>query len=155
MKVFNFGQANNFGDSLELTLVATSKEQAKEIIRQWIIENAFSIFEVDKNRASSMFIEKKQEIDDYKRICKDYNKSDAQIAREIKFAMNEKVLCVNGTCYSVNDWLADKKGINDIFYQEDLKRTYLWTFDNEKYDLDEVQMDKSGVVSSTFVYCGR
>ena len=158
MKIFNFKQDNNFGDRLEMTISAESEEQAKGLIRQYIVENTEPMEESYKSSVEyikSSFSKELKNVQKYISECPSYGKDKDSIDREEQNMMNEEKFCSGIKCYSINEFLADEDRILQEFGDKDAKRTYSWTFDNEPYALYEVKSEEPKIISTTFVYCGR
>ena len=151
MKIFRFYQSNNFGDDLEMTIVAKNKDDAAKMIRNWIAQNTSGSNNINPRSIEERFEEKIRRVNNYVEKYSHHDNIDEQ--REAK--MTEKILCSGPKCFSINDFLENREEIIEIFYQVDLQRTYIWHFDNKEYFLEEVNTDKEGIVDSTFVYCGR
>jgi len=158
LKTFIFKQDNSFGDRLEMTINASTKKNALVFIREYIIASTNSMkksyneqIDYVSERVQERIQNNKKYIDD----CPSYGKEPRGIAQEAEYLYTEKFLCTNGVCYSLKDFEENGIVVLDYFGADAAKRTYIWTFDNEDYILDEIEQKEAGVISTTFVYCGR
>jgi len=151
MKVYQFEQSNNFGDTLSMIINAENEQDAKDQVKKFIIEKTNS-----PEKAYSEEVEYvKNSFEKVIRRVQDYIINYPEQVNHKKLSYAEKILCTSGTCYSIDDYLADPEGLCKIFAEEDSKRTYLWFFENEEYLLEELCPTERGIVSYDFIYCGR
>jgi len=156
MKNFKFKQDNNFDDSLEMIVAASSIEEAAFVIRNWIIENTRSKeeqIELSNNLINMSYNQRKNEAKKYINANVTRRKSQNDLDNDIYEFLNEKFYCSEKNCYSLNDFENKYDEIKKEFAEENAKRTYIWHFDNDEYELTEILADVHGVLDARFVHC--
>jgi len=156
LKNFKFKQDNNFGDSLEMIATGYSKEEVSLVIRNWIVENTRSKeeqIELSNNLVNMSYNQRKNEYKKYLNANVTRKKSQKDLDSDAYKFLHEKFYCSEKNCYSLNDFENKYDEIKKEFAEENAKRTYIWHFDNDEYDLTEIVPDVPGVLDVRFVYC--
>jgi len=149
MKRFRFEQDNSFGDTLVLDLNASDINEAREIVREFIKDNTSSMSEVFKEEVQYM----KEMVEEQIERCKRFHESEIDEMPEL--ALNHKYWVCGKKQVSIQDYLNNPEQFLNDFGLDASKNTYIWTFDNCEYFLEEINTEIKGVQFSQFVYTGK
>ena len=153
MKTFIFKQDNDFGDTLSMTVIAPDIEEAKNIIRLYIIKNTRA-----PKSAYSHGIDVIRDM--VEESTKHWERLQAEDLdnKHTQFFLNqyeEKSFFLTSTeKYSINDFKKDDS-LYEFFAEREAMRTHLWFFENKEYKLDEIDTTQSSIANVDFLYSGK
>lgn len=161
MKYFIFTQSNSFGDDLSITVSANNQKNAIKLIKEYIENNTESparAYEEEFKRTKEIITEDKEHWRKRRkeRVVGELNpkyKEDAENFITSQFEEKKYFLNQNNK-FSINDFDNDEN-IYKKFAERASQRTFLWTFENETYNLKEIDYKKESIIKVDFIYTGK
>lgn len=158
LKRFQFALGSNSGDDIQLDINAETKEEAKHLAKEFLESETQSYQDAYESKENYMITSVQQRIKKNKDyfIMKEENGYDLNEIKEEKQRLHNHPYWSNrNRTFSINDFIMNKKEFLESFARQSAEGTYIAGFLRKEYTLEEINLDKKGIQSSTFVYTGR